>query len=1822
MSGRDFGSSSATANVMADNNETLGKISAFYGISEDRLISIDRDILMILENKTTDINELKSQNLRLSVTVDEIKTVSSKREEGLKSEIEKLLGENESVRLERSQAREESIQSSRDKQKIQNEIESLQDKLSDLNQERELLKQNKREVVSLLEEKVNELESFRKESQKSVTENKQLRQLVLELETHVQNLKSRELRDQSEIQTLSQQLNILQRNNDWLEQEVTSKTEQLIATRRRNDDELEHLTSESLSSKNELQVEKSRNQIIASKNDELTRSLQEKLIEIKDLSDSLYREKQEFAHEMSMKQKLIDLLDNQIKSLQGELNAFLDKDELEVNADGEKNKETEKLIQELISLKNKFEESEQERLRLEALVQELIPEEQSQDNISTNNSGFFSLRESGSSLRDVGILKKELLKERHQKERLQRQVEAFIVELEYKIPIINSFKERTSTLESELNDIALLLEHTSNEKEKNEREFDALSKKIKDSESAIHVLTKQRTDLAYQVRFLLMSVTLQADSRGPLTAEDVSFIKRIVDNDNPGGENDSQSVISERLVEFNNIVTLQEKNMELLKTVRSLAEKLEAEEKDVNKKIQTVENNTIKDAKEAIVSLQNYNGSLESKVEILTKERDAFKAISSQEGTGHNGSATNGTADKQSRSSDTEKITTLEARLTSLTVESAQNNKMLNNEIQELYKSKTQSFIELERERSSKALAEERLKLVQHTLDLKKSESEELVKRSQNLQKILEKQDSRTTETVDELIACNSKLAVLETKVLNLEAEKELLQASERTSRENYLKLSEERNSLRIMVSQLQTLQSERERFLQEIQSTYKESLTRLEEEKIDVKARWEAKTKEAEEAESSKRTQVQWYQDKLDSVVANSQSLKQELQNKTSVVVDLESEIKNLQKQVDEGEARIQSYQVLNGSELEASPESSLRKELEKSKLHLSDTYAELDHYKNLLSTTEESLSQLTQEYANNKQQWQSQLKVLQNEKSELREVIDERNEKLNSLTESLENINKVAESEKSELQKKIAGLEAEHKNVQQAREEYFAQIAKLQGDLEQQASFANRAQRNYEEELQKDSNVSKTISELREQNQKDRIEITRLKNFEEQTRKVLDQNEESWSAQREEYERQLETSKQHLEDLSTQNNLLYDQIELFSKGKDEGTNGETPEIRDILTNLRRERDILGTKLTVSQREEQTLRKSLTTVENELDTTKRQLSHFQKEITTHSELIGQHEKIMEQLNQLNLLRESNITLRNAAEEANKKNRELESELDQLHGKILPLESEINSLQSSVLEKNQQSNLYGEEANRWKERSQEILHKHDRIDPEDHRELKEKVSTLGIKLDETNKENEELNDRFNRLKKQAHEKLNSSKISQTTLTNQLNELREAKTELESRFEDEERKVRELQERLSFEGDATETAESVRRELNEALENSRETGQRLHDVLKENEEVTKRLTGEIDSLKLELNNLREQKEIVPGSEEIPQNISHVVESMRSSFEQEKINFLKEKTEEFRKLEEERLASDVNANEKQVQPPNYGELQKQWEMEYEESTLKRIAEAEENLKKRIRLPTEEKIKQIVEKKRAVLEEQYKKKLEENKATLSLPGNDETEVRKQLEKEIQERFDAELKAVKKRAFEEGKQQAAMKSTLLERKISKLESQLHGKSDSPDKSTSEVSSVPKPNLPTKIDEKSVAHSQNVPNPLVSGEKVLKLDPSKPAFNVPSFSGGNPFTSSPQNNDSNGTPAFGFKPTFTLSNDPTKGGDTKADSPSKEDKPANPFSSFTETGASSPERDSSNMVMTPMPGENVSTPSKRAAEDEQDNEGSLENKRPKDENA
>ncbi|CAI4621747.1 CFF_collapsed_G0035160.mRNA.1.CDS.1 [Saccharomyces cerevisiae] len=596
-----------------NSDERLNAIASFFGCSLEQVKSFDGDVVKHLNDKLLQFNELKSENLKVTVSFDELKASSLKKIDGLKTEMENVIRENDKIRKERNDTfvKFESVEN--EKMKLSSELEFVKRKLDDLTEEKKETQSNQQRTLKILDERLKEIELVRVENNRSNSECKKLRSTIMDLETKQQGYITNDLNSRTELERKTQELTLLQSNNDWLEKELRSKNEQYLSYRQKTDKVILDIRNELNRLRNDFQMERTNNDVLKQKNNELSKSLQEKLLEIKGLSDSLNSEKQEFSAEMSLKQRLVDLLESQLNAVKEELNSIRELNTAKVIADDSKKQtsENEDLLKELQLTKEKLAQCEKECLRLSSITDEA---DEDNENLSAKSSSDFIL------------LKKQLIKERRTKEHLQNQIETFIVELEHKVPIINSFKERTDMLENELNNAALLLEHTSNEKNAKVKELNAKNQKLVECENDLQTLTKQRLDLCRQIQYLLITNSVSNDSKGPLRKEEIQFIQNIMqEDDSTITESDSQKVVTERLVEFKNIIQLQEKNAELLKVVRNLADKLESKEKKSKQSLQKIESETVNEAKEAIITLKSEKMELESRIEELQKELEELK---------------------------------------------------------------------------------------------------------------------------------------------------------------------------------------------------------------------------------------------------------------------------------------------------------------------------------------------------------------------------------------------------------------------------------------------------------------------------------------------------------------------------------------------------------------------------------------------------------------------------------------------------------------------------------------------------------------------------------------------------------------------------------------------------------------------------------------------------------------------------------------------------------------------------------------------------------------------------------------------------------------------------------------------------------------------------------------------------------------------------------------------------------------------------------------------------------------------------------------------
>lgn len=348
--------------------------------------------------------------------------------------------------------------------------------------------------------------------------------------------------------------------------------------------------------------------------------------------------------------------------------------------------------------------------------------------------------------------------------------------------------------------------------------------------------------------------------------------------------------------------------------------------------------------------------------------------------------------------------------------------------------------------------------------------------------------------------------------------------------------------------------------------------------------------------------------------------------------------------------------------------------------------------------------------------------------------------------------------------------------------------------------------------------------------------------------------------------------------------------------------------------------------------------------------------------------------------------------------------------------------------------------------------------------------------------------------RFDRLKKQAHEKLNQSKNSVSALSTEINDMKTLNNELEANLKLSETKILELEKTVIERKEDEMTINSLKNELSAVLARSKEVEVKLDENIQSSDKLIGELNNEIEELRKELKILKQTKPI-----EL-EHISETVESMKKTFEEEKIRFI----EETRKEYGEKLSQELSSKEANTSLADTEALKSQLEKEMQDKIDKIMKENEATIEEKTKLLLEDKVKE---------------------------GSDVYEkIKEDIMKKNESAHEDELQKMKSKSFEEGKQQASMRTTLLERKISKLESQLKEVSNLGDES----SKTPKPVPVTVSTPDTIPVGKSSPFQNNSNNKLNFGFQSSSSLN-------NPFTSPLDKNVFISSNAASLKPTFAL---------------------------------------------------------------------------------
>lgn len=996
-------------------------------------------------------------------------------------------------------------------------------------------------------------------------------------------------------------------------------------------------------------------------------------------------------------------------------------------------------------------------------------------------------------------VKAQLATERRLKERMAAEMEEMMQGLEAKQPEIEELQAEYERLQHEMVEMSNFVDQTGKERDRAKKDARKAESDAATSQAEANILRQQMRDLSAQIKMLLCDLDARERGLDALTVAERTQLERLakgeVTEDAFEGLTDTDRFISERLTVFRSISELQEKNQELLKITRELGARMESEEALAAKQQAAQDHEQVQALEKKI---ENYKDELQSMITrsaSYMKERDMFRRmlqhrgqlpqtsdLASVFGQSIDGNGIVATIEQSPNGKDNANYAVLLRELQShfdqYREEQDTDRRTLKEQAEKLASEKGSLQSEIAKIGSQLTLANERYDMLHANYMMLKNENTELQKRSQILSEAAAKQDLRTQQVAEDLIEAKGLIESMRNETSNLKAEKKLWkEIQDRLSQDNE-SLTNERSQLNGLIAKQQSLLNERELSESETRRRLQTQVEGLETELSATKRKLNDEIEDNKKSQLRKEYDSQQNQKRIDDLVSSLSSIREELVAAKTTRDHLQARVDELVIELKSAEERVQVLQprptprpgTQTAAELSRNPEedsisreqelaievSELKRDLELSRSELESAKAQMEQYKSISQAAEEELRNFNDTQEEYRQEMDriieekdSKIKELQQRVDDLSAELSTTNNEINTLRNQQAEVTRHAAEEKAALEAEITRLRDE--------DERHATAAQFhQQDLRAQAEIATKAQQDYENELVKHAEAAKLLQNLRAEYNVLKTESAGLKAEAESAKVTLSQSQRSWEERREQFEKELKELRTRGDDIGAQNRLLLQQLEAVSaqvstfqqKRATSAENGEAgvtasdavPDrtlegLRELVTYLRREKEIVDVQYELSMQDGKRLKQQLEYAQSQLDECRLKLDQERRAQADGSQVTMSHKDLMEKLNELNLFRESSITLRNEARQAQTQLAEKTKQVEELLESIQPLELKVRELENAKEMQDGEIRLLQEDRDRWQKRNQEILSKYDRIDPAEMEQLKESLAALQTERD-------------------------------------------------------------------------------------------------------------------------------------------------------------------------------------------------------------------------------------------------------------------------------------------------------------------------------------------------------------------------------------------------------------------------------------------------------------------------------------------------------
>ncbi|KAL8949482.1 MAG: hypothetical protein Q9222_004405 [Ikaeria aurantiellina] len=992
-------------------------------------------------------------------------------------------------------------------------------------------------------------------------------------------------------------------------------------------------------------------------------------------------------------------------------------------------------------------------------------------------------------------LKAQLAVQRQENERLSASVDEMLQTAESMRPEIEEVRAEKSQLESSVADMSSLVDYMGKERDQAVKSARKAAGQIEAKIREGEVLRQQLRDLSTQTKILLFELDRRDKGLDAFSSDQQLQLEQLARGESGSVDiTDTDRFIAAELVMFRNTAELQEQNVKLLKLTRELGARMEHEEA-MQKEAETGQRPD--DYKQLYEQCQDELKSMLTQSQSYIRERDMFRRMLTHRGqlprdgdisSNFGDSVDRGLAPatpSQSQSPHAKDMADYAKLLKDMQMhfdnyrkEAATDHKTLKEQVDGLSTINGELRSDVSRSNSQLVLAQERYQMLQSNYAMLKTENSELQKRSQYFSENAAKQDLRTQQVAEDLVEAKGLLDSMRNENANLRAEKEFFKSIEkRLTADNEAHFAEKARLNSLNVS-LQNLVNEREQTEGEARRRLQGRVENLEQELEATKRASQGQAEEQKRLADRREYDLQQSQKKIDDLIASLGSVREELASARTARDHLQARVDELTIKLQSSEERVELLQpapskrlsgIANEDSLQTDGDedqtslskeqelavevSEMKRDLDLAKADLESSKVQVEQYKSISQTSEEELQSLNETQDLYRQ--------------EMDTILGERNGKIQELEQRVTDIHAELVSTNSELTRLLTKEADINRQVQEQRTTFDAEIVKLkdqddrhataakfhQEDLRAQAEIAQQAQQNYENELVKHAEAAKALQRTRGDLNELKLQMIEQKTQAESARTSLAQSEESWLDSKAKFEQELSDLKQGKQNLADQNDRLHQQLETLSsqlaslqqkrpesdegeKNEDQVTNSGLDNLQEVIKYLRREKEIVDVQLELSAQEGKRLKQQLDYTQTQLDDTRLKLNQQRRAEQDSERSALSHSKLMDTINELNTFRESNVTLRNESRQAQISLAQRIREVEQLVAQVEPLQSEVRDLQNQREAQAEETRLLQEDRDRWRQRTQDILQKYDRVDPAELEALKNQLQTLQSERDE------------------------------------------------------------------------------------------------------------------------------------------------------------------------------------------------------------------------------------------------------------------------------------------------------------------------------------------------------------------------------------------------------------------------------------------------------------------------------------------------------